>query len=154
MTSYLKMTLLSVFVVVGLFSRVEASQPGVAAAVAASFVVRSDDNEDTVLGSAVRAFGPRYVLTNAHVVGSAKTVILANSVGERQQARVLGVDHWRDIAVLEVETLGTYLETAEKLPTPGQEVYALGTPFAIGLSVTRGVVSALGPQRHASAPRA
>ncbi len=102
-------------------------------------------------GSGVVLSADGIVLTNAHVVSRRAVeinVTLANL--ERVSAKLVGWDHWTDLAVLrvdmdEVRRRGFKLAPAEfgdssKL-FPGQEVFAVGTPHGLTRTVTRGIVS-------------
>jgi serine protease Do len=103
------------------------------------------------LGSGVVMSEDGVVLTNAHVV-SRRAVEINVTLGnlERVGARLVGWDHWTDLAVLrldmdEVRRRGFKLPAAafgdsDKL-FPGQEVYAVGTPHGLTRTVTRGIVS-------------
>jgi serine protease Do len=103
------------------------------------------------LGSGVIMSADGIVLTNAHVVSRRAVeinVTLANL--ERVGARLVGWDHWTDLAVLrldmaEVKRRDFKLAHAQfgdsqKL-FPGQEVFAVGTPHGLTRTVTRGIVS-------------
>jgi len=110
------------------------------------------------LGSAVVFTGDGFLLTNAHVVGSASAGTAAFSDGSTSPFRVVGADPLSDLAVL---------RTAGPTPPPaelgeaddlvvGQLVVAVGNPLGLAGSVTAGVVSALGrslPTRSGTAAR-
>ena len=86
------------------------------------------------------------VITNAHVVNDADTVIVKLNDQKEIQAEVLGVDKRTDVAVLKIK--------ADNLPQVkigdpgklkvGEWVAAIGSPFGLESTMTVGVVSALG----------
>ena len=86
-----------------------------------------------------------YVVTNAHVVEDAKSILVGLNDRRELPAEVIGIDTLSDIAVLKVK--------AENLPTVqlgdsnalevGQWVVAIGAPFGLDLTATQGIVSAL-----------
>lgn len=103
------------------------------------------------IGSGVILSADGVILTNAHVVSPRAVeinVTLANL--ERVNARLIGWDHWTDLAVLrldlaEVKRRRLSFSRAEfgdsdKL-VPGETVYAVGTPHGLARTVTRGIIS-------------
>lgn len=108
-------------------------------------------------GSAV-VFEDSRMLTNAHVVGGARSGKATFSDGSEATFEVAGADPLSDLAVLTVNgqapspaTLGN----ADELQV-GQLVVAVGNPLGLNGSVTAGVVSALGrslPARQGKAAR-
>jgi S1-C subfamily serine protease len=87
------------------------------------------------------------VLTNNHVVGSAREIRLSNAEGLVTDARVLGVDPDTDLALVRADTDGKLpaatLGNSKQLRR-GQLVVAIGNPLGFEFTVTAGVVSALG----------
>ncbi len=84
------------------------------------------------------------MLTNAHVVASAKEVTVKLTDKREYRAKVLGVDKATDVALLKIEA--TNLPTV-KLGTStdlkvGEWVTAIGSPYGFENSVTSGIVSA------------
>jgi len=98
------------------------------------------------LGSGVVFTGDGFLLTNAHVVGSANTGTASFSDGTSVPFRVVGADPLSDLAVLRAD--GDTPEPAELGEADqlvvGQLVVAVGNPLGLAGSVTAGVVSALG----------
>jgi serine protease Do len=99
------------------------------------------------LGSGVIVSPDGYILTANHVVEGADTVKVALSDGEREvEAKVIGTDPPTDIAVLRVEANkplpAVTLGDSDKLEV-GDMVLAIGNPFAVGQTVTMGIVSAM-----------
>src|SRR5687768_6512513 len=103
------------------------------------------------LGSGVIMSADGIVLTNAHVA-SPRAVELNITLSnlERVGAKLVGWDHWTDLAVLridmaEVQRRGFKLAHAQFGDStqlyPAQEVFAVGTPHGLTRTVTRGIVS-------------
>jgi len=99
------------------------------------------------VGSGVVIVDKGIILTNLHVVTSAKRVSVVFSNGLESEATVIGVQPENDLAVLQAKTLPDDLPAATLRSTrdllPGDEVIAVGFPFGIGPSVTSGVISGL-----------
>ena len=106
----------------------------------------------TGLGSGTIIHPDGYVITNRHVVlqdnrrSVAKTVIVQLADRREFRAKVLGVDAGTDIAVLKIEGRGLpYARFADSdKARVGDVVFAIGNPLDAGLTVTSGIVSALG----------
>jgi serine protease Do len=113
------------------------------------FFFREDDlyreRRQQSLGSGVVVSADGYVLTNNHVVGSARADVRVGLTDKRElRARVIGTDELTDIAVLKVD--------ATNLPVLGwgdssklrvaEWVLAIGNPFQLNQTVTLGIVSA------------
>ncbi|WP_174553014.1 S1C family serine protease [Nocardia amamiensis] len=97
-------------------------------------------------GSAVVFTDDGFLLTNAHVIGSARSGEIVFADGVESRFEVSGIDPLSDLAVLRARggapdavTLGD----ADQLVV-GQLVVAVGSPLGLAGSVTAGVVSALG----------
>jgi S1-C subfamily serine protease len=87
-----------------------------------------------------------YVLTNAHVVASAKEFKVTRTDGTESPARLVGADAATDLAIVHIE--GSHLPAAElgesdKLKV-GQLAVAIGNPLGYSSTVSAGVISALG----------
>jgi putative serine protease PepD len=89
-----------------------------------------------------------HVVTNEHVVGTARTVQLRFAEGGEEQARVIATDRSTDLAVLDVDLSGHNVTPMELGSSAGVEVgdsvYAIGNPFGLERSFTAGIVSAVG----------
>ncbi|WP_027347117.1 S1C family serine protease [Hamadaea tsunoensis] len=97
-------------------------------------------------GSAVLFTADGFLLTSAHVVGSAKVGSAEFGDGEQRRFDVVGTDPLADLAVIRVGTADAPAATlgdADELRV-GQLVVAVGNPLGLAGSVTAGVVSALG----------
>ncbi|MFP3206556.1 MAG: trypsin-like peptidase domain-containing protein, partial [Hydrogenobaculum sp.] len=90
------------------------------------------------------------ILTNNHVVGNSKNVMVKLSRTIERKAKILGRDPKTDLAVLEVSAKGIN-NPSSRVATLGdsshvrigQLVIAIGNPYGLSRTVTMGVVSAL-----------
>jgi S1-C subfamily serine protease len=101
---------------------------------------------DAGAGSAVVFTDDGFLLTNAHVVGNAKSGTVNFSDGSSSAFRVVGTDPLSDLAIVRADgatPLPARLGDASALQV-GQLVVAVGNPLGLAGSVTAGVVSALG----------
>ena len=99
------------------------------------------------LGSGIVISPDGLVLTNSHVVGSAKEIRLRDIEGFVTDAHVLGVDPDTDLALLRADGARDLRHAAlgdSKKLRRGQLVVAIGNPLGFESTVTAGVVSALG----------
>ncbi len=97
----------------------------------------------------------QHVVTNNHVVQGANEVVVTFKNGKTARARLLGTYPRKDIAVLTLENtkildhmhLPSHFPVADssKLKV-GQDVIAIGNPFGLDHTLTRGIVSALNRQ--------
>jgi S1-C subfamily serine protease len=86
-----------------------------------------------------------HVLTNYHVVADARQVEVTLHNRKKYIATIVGTDRVHDLAVVQIKapdlqpmTLGdsTHLQV-------GQKVYAIGNPFGLAGTLTRGIVSSI-----------
>ena len=105
-----------------------------------------EDREKSV-GTGVVIVDKGIILTNLHVVLSAKRVQVVFADGLQSDATITGVRPEHDLAVLQAQTIPDDLFAATMRSTSdlklGDQVFAVGFPFGIGPSVTAGVVSGL-----------
>ena len=97
-------------------------------------------------GSGVIMTSDGYILTNHHVVDSATRVHVVLADKREFDAKVVGTDSDADIAVIKVDATGLPAVTigdSSKVEV-GDVALAIGNPFALGQTVTMGIVSALG----------
>jgi len=103
------------------------------------------------IGSGVILSADGLVLTNAHVASSRAielNVTLANQ--ERVSAKLVGWDHWTDLSLLRID-MADVKKRALKFAHadfgdssklyPGEVVFAVGTPYGLSRTVTRGIIS-------------
>lgn len=87
-----------------------------------------------------------YVLTNNHVVENAVSIRVTLRDNRAFDAELVGRDPATDIALLRIEAdnlTAVPLGVSEQLKV-GDLVVAIGNPFALGQTVTSGIISALG----------
>jgi len=89
-----------------------------------------------------------HVLTNSHVVEDAQRLEVTLPDGQKGRARLVGRDPQNDLAVLQVnvprEKLHPLRLGDSKQLQVGQMAIAIGNPFGLQRTVTRGVISSLG----------
>jgi serine protease DegQ len=115
--------------------------PGVVRKVEPSVVTISHD-EGT--GSGVVWSKDGVVVTNAHVVGTVRSVEVAFFDGRRADGRVRATDPDTDLAVVDVERQD--LKPAvfqEQLPAVGELAVAIGSPLGFQNTITAGIISGL-----------
>ncbi|MFC9928990.1 S1C family serine protease [Streptomyces sp. NPDC127190] len=101
------------------------------------------------LGSGVVYDGRGHIVTNAHVVGSAKAfTVTTASTEEPLTARLVSSYPEQDLAVIKLDRAPAGLRPAvlgdsDKVEM-GQIVLAMGSPLGLSSSVTQGIVSATG----------
>lgn len=97
-------------------------------------------------GSGVFISPKGYLLTNEHVIAGADEICVNLGSGKKYKARVIGKDIKTDLAVLKVDSdeefLCVPLGDSSKVRV-GEWAVAIGNPFALGITVTAGVISAL-----------
>ena len=89
-----------------------------------------------------------HIVTNNHVVEGGVRFIVSLPNQEEKEAKLLGGERYKDIAVLELEDRVTGLAPvplgSSKDLLVGQKAIAIGNPFGFDHTVTTGIVSALG----------
>lgn len=118
-----------------------------------SFVDKTGDIEKAAVtirtagghGSGFLISSPGYILTNQHVVGKSKSVLVVQG-DEEYRAAVLRSHSARDVALLKLESRmdAKPLQVETSPVRPGEEVYVVGTPLdeTLDFSISRGIVSA------------
>jgi len=94
-----------------------------------------------------------HIITNAHVVQSARVVSVEFFDGRVVRGRVIGIDPYTDIAVISGDPDLSYFparRAKDRLPRTGERVYAFGSPFGFKFSMSEGIVSGLGRQAAGS----
>lgn len=103
-------------------------------------------SSDSGSGSIISDQG--HIVTNYHVIGRAQKLDVSLADGSHYPAEVVGVDPYRDLAVIKVAAPKSKLKplkfgTSKDLVV-GQKVLAIGNPFGLDRTLTTGVVSGLG----------
>ena len=97
------------------------------------------------LGSGFVISSDGYILTNAHVVANADTVIVKFNDNKEYKAKIIGVDTDTDVALIKIEATNlpvVKIGNPNKLK-PGNWVVAIGSPFGLENTITQGIISAL-----------
>jgi serine protease Do len=88
-----------------------------------------------------------YIVTNNHVVDDASRMTVVFDDGREMTATLVGTDPKTDLAVIKVDggNLPPALAWGDSTRArPGDNVFAIGSPFGLGNTVTAGIVSARG----------
>lgn len=112
------------------------------------------------IGSGVILSEDGYILTNAHVASPRAVEINVTMVNlggkttkrgfEQVGARLIGWDHWTDLALLRIDLDAvkrrdmafTHADFGDNDKLfPGETVFAVGTPYGLERTVTRGIIS-------------
>jgi serine protease Do len=89
------------------------------------------------------------IVTNNHVVGNAREIVVTLDSGRQVSARVVGTDQLTDLAIVKIDVGGnlptvTWGDSAHM--QVGDWILAAGNPFDLGTSFTAGIISARGRQ--------
>jgi serine protease Do len=109
---------------------------------------RSQRAKSTSLGSGVIVSKEGHILTNHHVTAGMTEIRVQLTDGRNFPAQLIGTDPSTDIAVLRIdapdlEPLSFGDSDALRV---GQQIFAVGNPYGLEESVSRGIVSAKGRQ--------
>jgi serine protease DegS len=101
---------------------------------------------ETSSGSGIIIRDNGYILTNYHVIANGDEFFVRLNDGRNEVAELIGSDPETDLAVLKIklENLPTLTIADVTKLRVGDIVLAIGYPFAIGQSVTQGIISATG----------
>jgi S1-C subfamily serine protease len=91
-----------------------------------------------------------HILTNYHVIADARQVEVTMHNRKKYKATVVGTDPPHDLAVIEIKAsdlVPAVLGDSRNLQV-GQKVYAIGNPFGLSGTMTRGIVSSIRPVRE------
>ena len=91
-----------------------------------------------------------HILTNYHVIADARQVEVTLHNRKKYKATVVGTDVPHDLAVIQIKApdlVPAVLGDSRNLQV-GQKVYAIGNPFGLAGTMTRGIVSSIRPVRE------
>jgi serine protease Do len=105
------------------------------------------------IGSGVIVTPQGLAVTNGHVVGDHQpgdVVMVELSGGQQIPARIVAVNHDRDLAFLQLPKRVDWPTSpfAPTAPREGDEVFAMGHPLDLPFTVTRGIVSGRGERSN------
>jgi len=86
-----------------------------------------------------------HILTNYHVVADARQVEITLHNHKKYRATIVGMDRPHDLAVIQIKAQDltpAVLGDSRNLQV-GQKVYAIGNPFGLSGTMTRGIVSSI-----------
>lgn len=86
-----------------------------------------------------------HILTNYHVVEGARQVEVTTSEKKKYRANIIGTDPQHDLAVIQISERAitpASLGDSKNLVV-GQKVYAIGNPFGLSGTMTRGIISSI-----------
>jgi S1-C subfamily serine protease len=100
---------------------------------------------DRSIGTGFVVNSEGYIVTNYHVIDGATSLGVVTSKGDIIGAQILGIDPFRDVALLKVDRKFDALKVAnsDNLQV-GKKVIAIGNPLGLSFSVSEGIISALG----------
>ena len=132
-----------------LFKRVENSVVQVTRKIPTLNLQNPHTGNATALGSGIVYDTKGHIITNNHVVGTAKIVDVTFIDGNRYTANVVGTDIYNDLAVLKIIGNLTKPVTPLQLGNSsalevGDQVIAIGNPFGLDDTMTTGIVSQKG----------
>jgi S1-C subfamily serine protease len=86
-----------------------------------------------------------HILTNFHVVEGARQIEVTTSDKKKYKAQIIGTDSVHDLAVIQIPNKSVpQAEIGDsKTLTVGQKVYAIGNPFGLSGTMTRGIISSI-----------
>jgi S1-C subfamily serine protease len=88
-----------------------------------------------------------HILTNFHVIENARQVEVTLHNRKKYKATIVGTDPPHDLAVIQIQAtdlVPAVLGDSRNLQV-GQKVYAIGNPFGLSGTMTRGIVSSIRP---------
>lgn len=106
----------------------------------------NDESELTSADSGGSGFvldGEHHIVTNAHVVADGKKIVVIDNHNIEYPATLIAKDEKTDIAILNVPTFNAPVLSANNTSSAGDGVFAIGSPYSLGHSVSLGIISAV-----------
>lgn len=96
-------------------------------------------------GSGFVIDGEGHILTNYHVVEGARRVEVTTSDKKKYPAEIVGTDQQHDLAVIQIpaHSIQPAVLGDSKSLVVGQKVFAIGNPFGLSGTMTRGIISSI-----------
>src|SRR5690349_11539945 len=96
-------------------------------------------------GSGFVLDGEGHILTNFHVVEGARRVEVTTSDKKKYPAEIVGTDPQHDLAVIQIpaHSIQAAVLGDSKALVVGQKVFAIGNPFGLSGTMTRGIISSI-----------
>ncbi|HKV91200.1 MAG TPA: trypsin-like peptidase domain-containing protein [Candidatus Angelobacter sp.] len=97
------------------------------------------------MGSGFVIDGQGHILTNFHVIEGARQLEVTTSDKKKYKAQIVGTDPVHDLAVIQIPTKDVPQASIgdSKNLVVGQKVYAIGNPFGLSGTMTRGIISSI-----------
>jgi len=113
-----------------------------------TFSIQNGIVQPTGQGSGFVFDSTGYIVTNAHVIIGADEIDVIFSDSSTRNGTIVGEDYHSDLAVIKVDDLPAGIQpiplgNIESIAV-GQTVVAIGNPFGLGGTLTRGIVSGIG----------
>ena len=96
-------------------------------------------------GSGFVIDGEGHILTNFHVVEGARRVEVTTGDKKKYPAEIIGTDPQHDLAVIQIpaHSIQSAVLGDSKALVVGQKVFAIGNPFGLSGTMTRGIISSI-----------
>jgi S1-C subfamily serine protease len=115
---------------------------------------KAKDRLSTSVGSGFIISKEGVILTNSHLVFGHQTIDVILDSGFTTRAELVGVDPFLDLAVLRISVPGKNLPVAilgdSNTVQTGEDVLAIGNPFGLEQTLTKGIISGINRTLSAS----
>lgn len=108
---------------------------------------RMKKHKERSLGSGVFIAKDGYIVTNFHVIAGADEIVVKTTDNKKYTAKVIGKDKKTDLALIKIDAEKEFpfakLGSSDAIEV-GESVIAIGNPFGLEQTVTKGIISAKG----------